>query len=94
MPFPKQDPRPFTKEGIEWLNPGQNGVYGIFRAGLWVYVGRGDLRARLLSHFNGENPRITRERPTHYVTLVTQDDVGQEKALILELNPVANQKVG
>ena len=60
----------------------------------WVYVGRGDLRTRLLAAFNGENPRITRERPTHYITLVTANDVQREKELILELNPVANQKVG
>jgi hypothetical protein len=94
MPFPKQDPRPFTKEGIEWLGPNQNGVYGIFRSDAWVYVGRGDLRTRLLAAFNGENPRITRERPTSFVTLVTTNDVEMEKALILELNPIANQKVG
>lgn len=94
MPFPKQESRPFTKAGIEWLAPDQNGVYGIFRSDAWVYVGRGDLRARLLAAFSGENPRITRERPTHYVTMVTNDDVAQEKALILELNPIANQKVG
>ena len=94
MPFPQQDFRPFTKDGIEWLAPNQNGVYGIFRSDAWVYVGRGDLRTRLLAAFNGENPRITRERPTHYVTLLTNDDVAQEKALILELNPIANQKVG
>ena len=94
MPFPKQEFRPFTKEGIEWLATNQNGVYGIFRSDAWIYVGRGDLRTRLLAAFNGENPRITRERPTHYVTLVTKDDVAQEKALIIELQPIANQKAG
>lgn len=94
MPFPKQDPLPFTKEGIERLNPNQNGVYGIFRSDAWIYVGRGDLRTRLLAAFNGENPRITRERPTSCVTMVTANDVEMEKALILELKPLANQKVG
>jgi hypothetical protein len=94
MPFPQQESRPFTKSGIEWLAPNQNGVYGIFRSDAWVYVGRGDLRTRLLAAFNGENPRITRENPTQYVTLVTNDDVAKEKELILELNPIANQKVG
>jgi hypothetical protein len=94
MPFPKQDPLPFTKAGIECLNPNQNGVYGIFRSGVWIYVGRGDLRTRLLAAFNGENQRITRENPTHFVTLVTNDDVEMEKALILECKPIANQKVG
>jgi hypothetical protein len=94
MPFPKQDLLPFTKEGIERLNPNQNGVYGIFRSDAWIYVGRGDLRTRLLAAFSGENPRITRERPTSFVTLVTTNDIEMEKVLILELNPIANQKVG
>ena len=94
MSFPKQEPRAFTQSGIEALSPNQNGVYGIFRADKWIYVGRGDLRARLLSHFNGGNPLITAHKPTHYVTLVTTDDVAHEKRLITLLNPVANQKVG
>ena len=94
MPFPRQDPRLFTRAGIEWLAPNQKGCYGIFRSNAWVYVGRGDLRQRLLDHFNGDNPRITRENPTHYVTVVTADDVNMEKTLILELDPIANRKVG
>lgn len=94
MPFPQQQTRAFTREGIEWLNPSQNGVYGIFRSDAWIYVGRGDLRQRLLDHLNGDNPRITREQPTSYVTLLTADDVTLEKQLILELNPIANRRVG
>jgi hypothetical protein len=94
VPFPQQESRPFTKAGIEWLAANQNGVYGILRSNAWIYIGRGDLRIRLLAAFNGENQRITREAPTHYVTLVTSNDVAMEKALILELNPIANQKVG
>jgi hypothetical protein len=94
MPFPNQSPRLFTKAGIEVLNPNQIGCYGIFREGVWIYVGRGDIRSQLMAHVNGDNPRITRENPTHYVTVVTTDDVQLEKALTLELKPVANQKVG
>jgi hypothetical protein len=94
VPFPTQESRPFTKAGIEWLAPNQNGVYGIFRQDAWIYVGRGDLRTRLLSHFNGDNPRITRERPTSYVTLVTKNDETMERSLIIELNPIANRRVG
>jgi len=94
MPFPKQEGRPFTKEGVEWLKPNQYGVYGLFRSDAWVYVGRGDIRTRLLDHLNGGNPRITREKPTHYVAEVTSNDETREKQLITELNPIANQKVG
>jgi hypothetical protein len=94
VPFPQQTSQPFTKAGIEWLAPNQIGVYGIFRSDAWIYVGRGDIRARLLSHLNGDNPDITKERPTHYVTLVTPHDEAMEKSLIVELHPIANKKVG
>jgi hypothetical protein len=94
MPFPNQTARLFTKAAIEVLNPNQNGVYGIFRQDCWIYVGRGDIRDRLLSHVAGNNPAITAQRPTHFVTMVTTNDVVAERQLIVELQPVANQKVG
>jgi hypothetical protein len=94
MPFPHQDARPFTRPGIEWLAPDQIGVYGIFREDACIYIGRGDLRGRLLAHLNGDNPRITRERPTYYLTAVTNDEVNKEKAFIIEFDPIANRKIG
>lgn len=94
MPFPQQESRNFTRAGIEWLKPNQIGVYGIFKANQWIYVGRGDIRSRLLDHLNGDNPLILAYGPTHYVAMVTANDVAAEKQLILELHPVANQKVG
>jgi len=86
--------RALTKAGIEVITPGQNGVYGLFRENRWVYVGRGDIRARLLDHLGGGNPCIAREVPTHWVAEVTTNDVAREKELILELQPACNQKVG
>jgi hypothetical protein len=94
MPFPTQTPQPFTRAGIEWLGPDQYGCYGIFREGLWIYVGKGDLRANLLAHFNGDNPDILKHAPTHYVTLVSSNADALEKQLIVELKPVANKRVG
>lgn len=94
MPFPSQTSRVFTRASIEELTPNQNGVYGIFRQNAWIYVGRGDIRDRLLSHVAGNNPAITAERPTHYVTMVTTNDIAVERQLILELTPLANKKVG
>jgi hypothetical protein len=93
MPFPTQTPHPFTRAGVEWLNSGQTGVYGIFREGLWIYVGKADdLRARLLQHLG--NADILKHSPTHYVTLVTTGPEIAEKQLTIELKPVANQRVG
>ena len=71
MPFPQQPEQLFTKEGIEWLAAGQTGCYGLYRQGQWIYVGKSDdFRRRMLEHFNGDNPCITRARPTHYVTVL------------------------
>jgi excinuclease UvrABC nuclease subunit len=93
MPFPPQNGMPFTRAGVEWLAPNQSGVYGIYNAALWVYVGKADdLRARLLQHLS--NPDILRHQPTHYVTMITTDGDNAERSLIVELRPVANQRVG
>jgi excinuclease UvrABC nuclease subunit len=95
MPFPKQQGRSFTKAGIEALLPSYRGVYGIYRANAWIYVGKSDdMRKRLLEHLGGDNPRITVEMPTGFVTWVTDDDIRIEKALIVELDPIANRQVG
>lgn len=96
MPFPNQDPRPFTRGGIERLAAGQRGCYGLFQnGGPWVYVGRSDdIRARLLQHLDETVSLIKRAGPTHFVTVLSVNDVMLEKALIVELQPVANQKVG
>jgi hypothetical protein len=94
MPFPNQTSRTFTRADVESLNKGQNGCYGLFKQGVWVYVGKGDIRQRLLDHLNGDNPCITRQAPTHYVTVLTQNMDQMEKTLILELDPVCNKKIG
>jgi len=94
MPFSTQNPRPFNKTTVETLNPNQMGVYGIYRQGQWIYVGKGDIRKRLLDHLIGDNPCILKENPTHWVDEVTANMDAREQQLILELNPVCNKKVG
>jgi hypothetical protein len=94
MAFPPQTPRPFTKANIEAISPGQGGCYGLYRGNQWIYVGKGDIRDRLLRHLNGDNPCITRQAPTHWVDMVTRDMDNEEKRLILSLTPSCNQKVG
>lgn len=95
MGFPNQTPRAFIKANVESITPGQFGCYGLFvNGGGWVYVGKGDIRKRLLDHLNGDNPCITRTRPTHWVDIVTNNLDALEKALILELQPSCNKKVG
>lgn len=59
MPFPQQNPLAFTRANIENLNPNQLGCYGLYIQGEWIYIGRGDIRQRLLDHLNGDNDLIT-----------------------------------
>ena len=94
MPFPQQNAGPFNKQTVESLAPNQMGCYGLWKAGAWVYIGKGDIRQRLLAHLNGDNPCIVRERPTYFYTVVTRDYDAEEKRLILEFRPLCNEKVG
>lgn len=94
MPFVQQTPRPFTRAEITGLPADQQGVYGLFRPQRWIYVGRGNIRERLLAHLNGDNPCITREKPSHFVREVTSRSQSRERALILELDPICNRRVG
>jgi len=94
MPFNNNAVKNFNRVSIEAIDPNQIGVYGIFRDGQWIYVGRGDIRSRLLDHLNGDIPCIQREGATKWVAEVTNNSVARERELILELQPVCNQRVG
>lgn len=96
MSFVRQTPRVFTNQNIEALNPNQYGVYGIFKQSQWIYVGKGDIRQRLLDHLNGDDLCILQFSPTHWVGELCTDPTMsiREKQLIVELNPLCNQRVG
>ena len=93
MPFPHQGSRPFTRRGIEAVKRGQNGLYGIFNATGCIYVGRGNIRERLLAHLSGSgnNAHILRNRPTHYVVELTRSGAARQRQLIAEFHPVCNR---
>lgn len=93
MPFPQQNRLSFNQVGT--LNPNQTGCYGIFRAdGTPIYVGKGDLRARLMAHLNGDNPCIMRGQPSYVLTALANPPDEMEKHLIIEYQPICNQRVG
>ena len=94
MPFVQQEPKAYTRSAIEGLKPNQIGVYGIYRQNHWIYIGSGDIRARMLDHFNGDNPCIAREQPTNWVAEVTSNYIQREKTLIVEFPTACNQRVG
>ncbi len=95
MPFLNIQTRPFIKQNIEALRVDRIGVYTLFKPGQWIYVGKGDIRQRLLNHLNGDNPCITRMRPTSWVAEVTHSDPSvRERQIILGLSPYCNKQVG
>lgn len=95
MPFAQQQPRAFTRQNIEVLKPDQGGVYGLFKEGTCVYVGKGDIRQRLLDHLSGDNSCISNAQPIQWVAeIISGDPSEREKQLILELNPTCNERIG
>ncbi len=94
MPFLKQADRPFTKYFIESLDTNRMGVYGIFNKNKCIYIGRGDIRKRLLDHLNGDNQCILSLKPTHWFGEITTEMFERERELIRELHPVCNESSG
>ena len=93
MPFPPQIPRELTRENIEAVPPGTIGCYGLVREDACIYIGKGDIRARLLAHLEGDNFCITLHRPTHWVDVIDVDIDLEELELVRELRPRCNQRV-
>lgn len=101
MEFLQQVPRFFNRSDVEALLPNQNGVYGIFRYDafrnpVWIYIGKGDIRTRMLAHINGDKPIILLHGPTHWVNELHEDPNMslREKQLILLYGGLCNDKVG
>jgi len=86
---------PFTQVGL-LLAPAQSGVYAL-HAVEWIYVGESqNINARLLQHLNGDTPCINRMKPTSfcYELVPAFERIARQNALILELRPACNQKLG
>lgn len=95
LEFPSQEPRPFTREAVEALRPNQYGCYGILNRAGSVYIGKGNIRTRLLAHLRGDdNPLIAFFSPTHFVAAVTANADDMEWQLIQRFDPVANRRIG
>jgi len=88
MPFPPQKPQPFERASVEAVATGTVGCYGLFRKDRWVYIGKGDIRQRLLAHLQGDNPWLVDHQPTHWVAVETVDYDSAERELVLACDPV------
>ncbi|MBC8511849.1 MAG: hypothetical protein H8D32_02570 [Dehalococcoidia bacterium] len=93
MPF-KHGFRPYTRDRVKALNPNQNGVYGLFRGNVVIYIGSGDIPTRLLAHLDGDNACITKEAPDQWTDEVLKDDpTRREGELIQEYAPICNKVI-
>ena len=93
MPFDNDKPWLFDRQAIESFDSGQTGVYAIYNAQRWIYIGRGEIRQRLLDHLNGDIPSINTNSPTHFRAEVTADSMNREKQLLREYAPVCNPRL-
>lgn len=73
--------------------PNRFGVYGLCNELGFVYIGKGDIRERLLAHLAGDDPRLLLERPTHYIHEICSGSGmhRRERELILEYDPPCNR---
>jgi excinuclease UvrABC nuclease subunit len=97
MPWNNPNSYQFNRDSIIRNAPSASGVYALHTAQKWVYVGESrDIAARLLDHLNGDNPCIIASSPTHfsYELCPEWERVRRQNALILELQPACNQRLG
>lgn len=94
---PGQAGYPFTVSGIIANAPNNSGVYALYNARTWVYVGEsGDIQARLLQHVNENGTCIKHQGATNFVYELCDaaNRVRRQDQLILSLGPLCNQKLG
>ncbi|MGD0571115.1 MAG: GIY-YIG nuclease family protein [Candidatus Sulfotelmatobacter sp.] len=97
MPFDKTNSAfTFTEQGIAKYAPRNSGVYGIYNASRWIYIGESkDMEGRLYEHLRGQSDqskRILKHNPTSYAfeSCDANTRTAREVALIAELNPLEN----
>ena len=83
---------PFEHEVVLDIDEEQMGGYGLLKDGVCIYIGKGDLRARMLAHLDGDNRCITRHMPTHWIGVVTPHSDPLHAELIEEYGPVCNRQ--
>jgi len=84
---------PWNRARIISHVPASPGVYAIWRADAWIYVGETtDLLVRLLEHFEGSPPCIARQQPTAFGFELVSGEyrVARQGGLILQLKPLCN----
>jgi hypothetical protein len=91
----KGDSHRWTGERIIRRAPRASGVYAIFNNDGWIYVGEaGNIRARLLAHFDVPNACIKRSAPMgfQFELVPAKQRLARKSKLIGELKPVCNRR--
>ena len=96
MPWANPDRCPLTKEFIGTIPP-VPGVYALCLGREFIYIGDTEnLQRKLLDHLDEKSECISRMNPDTFSFEPVPDPerVARRNRLILELNPVCNQKMG
>jgi predicted GIY-YIG superfamily endonuclease len=94
MPFSRTQSIAFTPSNIRSSVPNVGGVYGIFQAREWIYVGESeDLQRRLLEHASDLGHAMHSHHPSHFVYELTSERVRRQTELIRECLPRCNKRV-
>jgi len=83
----------YTPASVRQNAPAASGVYAIFTAHTWIYIGESrDIQARLLQHLNGDNPCVAGSGATlfSFELVPVQDLAARHSALVLEYRPLCN----
>lgn len=83
----------FTRSDIESLAPQTEGCYALYSGDVCVYVGSGNLRRRLLAHFEGDIYCISLHRPRRWFQYHCEDPEAEARRLIRELRPRCNPRL-
>lgn len=88
----------FNRTSVLANAPTSSGVYALFNEGVWMYFGEAkNIQERLLQHLtNEQNPCVARSNPQWfaYELVSAEYRVARQDALILELHPTCNQRLG
>ena len=87
----------FGYQAVQDKAPSESGVYTIYSARRWVYVGESqDIRQSLFGHLNEPDTCIGRWGPLSFSfeTIPTADRGSRRHALVAELQPVCNLEKG
>ena len=93
MPFNRTHAIAFTPSNIRSAVPNVGGVYGIFQAHEWIFVGETEhLQHRLLEHAADLSHEMHTHHPTHFIYELTQERIPRQNELIRECAPSCNRR--